>query len=165
MPFLLLFSREVVSNSWDPMDCCMPGSLSFTIFQSLLRFMITELVMLSNLSSSISPFSFCLQSFPAPGSFPMSWLLVLDGQSIAGSTSAAILLMNIQSWFPLELTGLISLQSKRLSESSPTPQFKSINSCVLSFLYGPNLISILDYWKKHSFDYMDICWQSNVSAF
>ena len=50
-------------------------------------------------------------------------------------------------------------------ESSPTPQFKSINSLALSFLYGPTLTSIHDYWKNHSFDLMDLCWQSNVSAF
>ena len=50
-------------------------------------------------------------------------------------------------------------------ESSLTPQFKSINSLVLSLLYGPNLTSLHDYWKNHSFDYMDLCQQSNVSAF
>ena len=50
-------------------------------------------------------------------------------------------------------------------ESSSTPQFKSISSSVLSFLYSPTLTSIHDYWKNHSFDYMDLCWQSNVSAF
>ena len=50
-------------------------------------------------------------------------------------------------------------------ESSPTPQFKSINSSVLSFLYSPTLTSIHDCWENHSFDYTDLCWQSNVSAF
>ena len=50
-------------------------------------------------------------------------------------------------------------------ESSPTPQFKSINSWVLSFLYSPTLTSIHDHWKNHSLDWMDLCWQSNVSAF
>ena len=50
-------------------------------------------------------------------------------------------------------------------ESSPTPQFKSINSSVLSFLYSPTLTSIHDHWKNHSLDYTDLCWQSNVSAF
>ena len=60
--------------------------------------------------------------------------------------------MNFQDWFLLELTGLISLQSKGLSGAFSTPQFKSINSSVLSFLYGPTLTSICDYWKQHSFD-------------
>ena len=50
-------------------------------------------------------------------------------------------------------------------ESSPTPQFKSICSSALSFLYNPSLTSIHDNWKNHSFDKMDLCWQSNVSAF
>ena len=50
-------------------------------------------------------------------------------------------------------------------DSSPMPQFKSINSSVLSLLYGPALISVRDYWKNHSFDYTQLCWQSNVSAF
>ena len=50
-------------------------------------------------------------------------------------------------------------------ESSPTPQFKSINSLALSLLYGPTLTSTCDCWKNHSFDYTDLCWQSNVSAF
>ena len=50
-------------------------------------------------------------------------------------------------------------------ESSPTPQFKSINSLVLSFLYSPTLTSIHDHWKNPSFDWTDLCWQSNVSAF
>ena len=50
-------------------------------------------------------------------------------------------------------------------ESSPTPQFKSINSSVLSLLYGPTLTSVHDHWKNHPFDYMDLCQQSDVSAF
>ena len=50
-------------------------------------------------------------------------------------------------------------------ESSPTPQFKSISSLALSFLYSPTLTSIHDHWKNHSLDYTDLCWQSNVSAF
>jgi len=69
-----------------------------------------------------------------------------------------------------EYSGLISfridsLQSRDSQESSPTIQFKSINSSVLSFLYSPTLTSIHDSWKNHSFDLMDLCWQSNVSAF
>ena len=73
------------------------------------------------ISSSATPFSFCLQSFPASGSFPMSQLFVSHGQSIGDSklqsigASASVLPMNIQGWFPLGLTGLTSLQSKGLS--------------------------------------------------
>ena len=70
------------------------------------------------------------------------------GQSIRASASASALPMSIQDLFPLGLTGLISLKSKGLS----IPQFKSINSSALSFLYGPTLISMHDYWKNHRFD-------------
>ena len=66
------------------------------------------------ISSSVIPFSFCLQSFPASGSLPMSWLFTSGGQSTTASVSASILPMNSQAWFPLGLTGLISLQSKGL---------------------------------------------------
>ena len=67
------------------------------------------------ISSSIIPVSFRLQSFPASGSFPMSWLFASGGQSLGASVSASVLPMNIQDWFPLRLTGLNSLQSKGLS--------------------------------------------------
>ena len=67
------------------------------------------------ISSSVVPFSSCLQSFPAWGSFPMSQFSASGGQSIGASASASVLPMNIQDWFPLGLTGLISLQSKGLS--------------------------------------------------
>ena len=63
-------------------------------------------------SSSAALFSFCPQSFPASGSFPMSWLFSSDGQSIGASPSASVLPMNILVWFPFGLTGLISLVSK-----------------------------------------------------
>ena len=68
------------------------------------------------ISSSVVPFSSCLQSFPASETFPMSWLFIAGGQSIGVSTSASVLPMKIQDWFPLGLTGLISLQSKGLSK-------------------------------------------------
>ena len=67
------------------------------------------------ISSSVALFSFCLQSFPASGSFPMSRVFTSGGQSIGASASASVLPMNIQGWFPLGLTGLISLLSKGLS--------------------------------------------------
>ena len=105
-----------------------------------------------NISSSVVPFSSCPQSFPASGSFPMSQLFSSGGLSIGVSASTSVLPMNTQDWSPLEWTGWISLQSKDSQESSPTPQFKSINSSVLSFLYSPTLTSIHDHWKKHSFD-------------
>ena len=115
------------------------------------------------ISSSVIPFSSCLQSFPASGSFPMSHLFASGAQCIGTSTS--LLPMNTQDLPPLG--GLVGspCSPRDSQESSPTPHFKSINSSVLSRLYGPTLTSIHDYWKNHSFDYMDVCWQSDVSAF
>ena len=117
------------------------------------------------ISSSVAPFSSCPQSFPASGSFPISQLFASAGQSIGASALASVLPMNIQDWSPLGLTGLISLQSKGLSRVSPAPQFKSIDTLALSLLYGLALTSVHDYWKEHSFDYIEFCWQSDVFAF
>ena len=102
------------------------------------------------ISSSVIPFSSRLQSFPASGSFQMSQLFTSGGQSIGVSASTSVLPMNIQDWFPLGWTGLISLSPRDSQESSPTSQFKSINSSVLSFLYSSTLTFIHDYWKNHS---------------
>ena len=97
------------------------------------------------LSSFASPFSFCHQSFRASGSFPMSRPLTSDGWSIG--TAASILPVNIQGWFPLGLTGLISAVQRILKESSQVPQFESSNSLMLSLRYGPTLTSVNDHWK------------------
>ena len=106
----------------DPMDCSPPDSsvhgicqarvLEWVAIASWLKLMCIELVMPSILSA-VAPFSSCLQSFPASESFPMSWLFTSGGQSIGTSTS--VLPVNIQGWFPLGLTGLLSLLSKGLS--------------------------------------------------
>ena len=104
------------------------------------------------ISSSVFPFSSCPQSLPAAGSFSMSQLFAWGGQSIGVSALASVLPMNTQDWSPLEWTGWISLQSKGLSRVFSTPQFKSINSLVLSFLHSPTFTSIHDHWKNHSLD-------------
>ena len=104
------------------------------------------------ISSSTVPFSSCLQSVPASGSFQMSQLFAAGGHSIGASASASVLPMNSQDWSPLGWTGWISCSPRDSQESSPTSQFKSINSSALSFLYSPTLISIYDYWKNHSLD-------------
>ena len=89
------------------------------------------------ISSSVVPFSSCLQSFPASGSFQMSQFFTSGGQSIGVSASVSVLPMNIKDWFPYN--GLVGspCSPRDSQESSPTPQFKSINSLVLSFLYSP----------------------------
>ena len=140
----------------DPINCSIPG---FPFHHQLLAltqthvYWTSDAIQPSHPLSSPSPPAFN----QAPGSFPRNQFFTSGGQSIGTPASASILPMNIQDWFPLGLTGLISLPSKGLSQdSSPTPQFKSINSSVLSFLYSLTLTSIHDYY---------LCWQSNVSAF
>ena len=102
------------------------------------------------MSSSVIPFSSHLQSFPASESFQMSPFFASASQGIGVSASASVLPMNIQDWFPLRLV-VYPCSLGHSQESSLTPQFKSINSSVVSFLYSPTLTSIHDYWKKQSF--------------
>ena len=96
--------------------------------------------------SSVNPFS-CLQSCPASGSFPVSCLFPSGGQSTGASASASVFPMNIQDWFPLGLT----CSPRHFQESSPTPQFKSINSLALSFILQLSH-SHMTTGKNHSFD-------------
>ena len=104
------------------------------------------------ISSSVTPFSSCPQCFPASGSFPISRLFTSGGQSIGASASASVFPMNIQGWFPLGLTGWSPCCPRDSEEASPAPQFKSINSSVLSLLCGLALTSVYDYCKKNSSD-------------
>ena len=145
---LLLFTHSVVSDSLRlhglqharlPCPSLSPGVCSNSCPLSLWC--------QPTISSSVSPFSFCPQSFPALGSFLVSWLFASGGQSIGASASASVLPMNIQDWlvwFPCS--------PRDSQESSPIPQFKSIDSSALSLLYGPTLTSIHDHWKNHSLD-------------
>ena len=100
----------------DPIDCSTPG---FPVHHQVLELAqihvhrVGDAIQQSH--PSVGPFSFCLQSFLASGSFPMSQLFPLGGQSIGASASASVLPMNIRGWFSLGLTGLISLLSKGLS--------------------------------------------------
>ena len=114
-----------------------------TISWSLLRFMSFESVMLSNhliLCHPLLPPSV----FPSIRVFSMIWLFTYSGQTIGASVPTSVLPMNIQDWFPLGLTGLISLLSKDSQESSPAPQFESINSSVLSLRIWSN--SLICTW-------------------
>ena len=115
--FLLSFSRSDMSNSLQPhglqharLSCpsLSPGVCSNMDMSPLSHWCHPTI------SSSVTPF-FCLQSFPAPGSFPICQLFASGGQSIKALDSASVLPMNIHSWFPLGLTGLLSLLSKGLS--------------------------------------------------
>ena len=101
-------------------------------------------------SHPVVPFSSCLQSFPASGSFPMSQFFASGDQSIGAS--ASILPMNIQDWFPLGWTDLLSLQSKGLSRVFSNTTVQKHQFSGLSFLYSPTLISTHDYWINHSLE-------------
>ena len=142
----------------------------FLVFFSGLGFICSNSCQLSQwcysiISSSVTLFPFCLQSFPESESFLMSWLFPSSGQSIGMSASASVLPMNIQDWFPLKLTGWSPCCPRDSQESSPAPQLETINSWALSLFYSPGLTSIHDSWRNRSFDYTDLCWQSDVSAF
>ena len=118
------------------------------------------------ISSSVVPFSSCLQSFAASGSFPVSQFFTSGGQSVRASASVSVLPMNI---------GRVDFFQDRLVwspcwpsdpwESSPAPQFKSISYSAFSLLMVKFLHSYITTGKKHSFDYSNFCWQSDISAF
>ena len=79
--------------------------------------------------------------------------------------SASVLPMRIQGWFPWHWLAWSPCCPRDSQESSPAPQFKGINSLAFYLLYHPVLITVCNFWEDHSFDYMDLCWQINVSAF
>ena len=104
------------------------------------------------ISSSVVPFSSCPQSLPASESFPMSELFTWGDQSIGVSALASSLQRNPRA--DLLQNGLVGspCSPRDSQESSPMPQFKSINSSALSFLHSPTLTSIHEHWKNHSLD-------------
>ena len=133
----------------DPMDCSMPG---FPVHHQL-----PELAQTHNHQWHHPTISFSVvtsswhQYFPVLGSFLVNQLFTSGGQNIGASALASVLSMNIQDWFPLGSTSLISLKSKGLSRVFSSTTVQSINSPALS-LYGLTLTSIHDYWKNHDFD-------------
>ena len=146
--FVLVQSLNCVQLFGTPWTASLQALLSSTICQSLLRFISVELMMLSNYLILCPTLPFGLQYFPASRSFSMSQLFTSGSQCIGVSALATILTMNIWGWFPLGLTGLISLQSKGLSRVSSWDfsSFKSLLQhysskasipwLVLSLLYG-----------------------------
>ena len=127
-----------ITNSWSPPKPMSIGLASIRCHPTIL--------------SSVAPFSSWPQSFPASGSFQMSQFFTSGGQSIGVSALTSVLPVNTRT--DLLWDGLVGspCSPRDSQESSPTPQFKSINSLALSFLYSPTLTSIHDYWKNHSFD-------------
>ena len=156
MLLLLLFSRSVVSDSlWPPglqhtrLPCPSPSPRACSNSSPLSQWCHPTI------SSSVVPFSSCLQTFPTSGSFLMSQLFTSGGQSIG--TSASVLPMNIQDWFPLGLTGLISLKSKGLLRvfSNTTVQKHRFFSTQPSLWSSSHIHTWL--LGKPYFDYIDIC--------
>ena len=118
-----------------PWTAACQASLSITNSRSLFKLMSLSQWCHPTISSSLFPFSSCLQSFPASGSFPKSEFFASGGQSIEVSASASVLPMNIQDWFPLGWTGWISLQSKVLSRVFSNTTVQSISSSVPWYIY------------------------------
>ena len=162
---VVIQSLGQVRFSATPWTVAHQAPLSFTTSWSLLKLTFIESEILSNHLLLCSPLFPLPWIFPSPGSFPVSQLLASGGQSTGASASTSVLPVSIQGWFHLGLTGLISLQSRDSQESSPAPQFESISSSALILLYCLTLTSMHDSWKNHSFDYRDLCWQSDCFCF
>ena len=126
-----------------PMDCSTPSPGAYSNSCSSSQWCHPAI------SSSIVPFCSCPQSLPASGSFPVSQLFAWGGQTIGVSALASFLPKKSQGWSS-EWTGWISPRDSQ--ESSPTPQFKSIDSLALSLLHSSTLTSIHDHRKNHSLD-------------
>ena len=134
-------SCSVVSDSATPWTAASQASLSITNSQSLLKLKSIKSMMPSSHFILCHPLLFCLQSFPASGSFPMSQLFTSGGQSTGVSASVSVLPMNIQDWFLLRLTDWISLQSKGISRvfSSTTVQKYKFFCAQLSLLSNSHI--------------------------
>ena len=148
-----------------PRTATCQASLSLTISQSFPKFMFTSSLMLSSHLILWHSLLFLPSIFPASGTFPTSSLFPSDDQNTGASASASVLPVNIQNWSPLKLTGLISLLSKGLSGVfSSTTFWRHQFFGILPFLWSSSHNCT---WPLggHSLDSMDICWQSNVSAF
>ena len=140
-------------------------SLSFTISQSLLKLMFTESVMPSNHLILCHPLLLLPSIFLSTRDFSNELTLCIRWPkywSFSFNISPSNEYSGLIS-FRIDWLDLLAVQGSL--ESSPTPQFKSINSSVLSLLYGPTLTSIHDSWKNGSFNCTNLCWQSNVAAF
>ena len=151
-----------MTNSATPWTVACQASLSFTISQSLLKFMFMVLMMPSNHLIFFCPLLFLLSIFPSIRVFSTESALCIRQPkywSFSFSVSPSNEYLGLIS-FRIDWLDLLAVQGTQ--ESSLAPQFESINSLVFSLLYGPTLTIIHDYWKNHSFDWMDLCKQSNL---
>ena len=146
------FSHSVVSDSLQPHAC--QASLSITSSWSLLKLMSIESVMSPNYLILCCPLLFLPSIFPSIRVFSNESVLHIRWPKYWSFSFSSISPSNEYSGlisFRMDWLNLLAVQEDS-QESSPTPQFKSINSSVLSFLYSPTLTSIYDHWKNHSLD-------------
>ena len=115
LAFVVVVQSHNCMTLCDPMDFSTPGFPALNYHPEFTKTPIHWVSDAIQPSHPLFPFSSCLQSFPASESYPVSWLFASGGRSIGASASASVLAVNIQNWFPLGLTGLISLLSKGLS--------------------------------------------------
>ena len=140
----------------------------FNVLHCLLKFAQThviELMMSSNHVILCCPFFLLSLIFPSirvPSNESALHIRWLTHWSISFSITPSNKYPGLIS-FRIDWFGLLALQGTL--KSLLQPQFKCIDSLVLSLLYGPTLTSVYEYWKSHSFDYIDLCWQSDVSGF
>ena len=168
VPIHVQFSPvQSLSHVWlcDPMDAARQASLFITNSWSLLKLISIESVMPSNYLILCRPLLLLPSIFPSMRVFSMSQLFASGGQSIGASVSAPVLPMNIQGWFSLGLTGLVSLLSKGLSRvfSSMKIQKHQFFSAQSSLWSNSHILT----WQleKPQLWLYRFCWQSDVSAF
>ena len=154
-----------MSNSETPWTAAHQASLSITNSWNLLKLMSIKSVMPSNHLILCHPLLLLPSIFPIIRVFSSESALHIRWANHWGFNFNIGPEMNIQDWFPLGWTGWISLQSKRLSRVFSNTTVRKHNPLAINLLYGSTLTSTHDYCKNHSFDFMDLCWQNNVSAF
>ena len=148
------------------MDCNTPGSSVLHCLLELVKFMSIDSVMLSNHLIFCCPFLLLPSVFPSIRVFSNELALHIRWPkywsfSINPSNEYVGLISFMIDWFDLPVVQ----GTLKMLWSSPAPQFESIGFSALNLLYDATLTSVHDYWKNHSFDYMDLCQQSDVSAF
>ena len=157
---------QLCPTFWNPMDCSMPG---LPVHHQLLELTQTHVHWVSDTIQPFHPLS-----LPSPPTFNLSqhqglFQWVTSSLQVAKVLDFQLQRQSFQWIFRTDFLqdGLVGFpcNPRDSQESSSTPQFKSISSSALSFLYSPTLISMHDYWKSHSFYKTDFYWQSNVSVF
>ena len=164
---LAIIIIQLLSHVWlfvTPWTEARQASLSITISWSLLRLMVIESMMPSNHLILCCPLFLLPSIFPSIRVFSSELTLHIRWLKYWNFSFASVLLTNIQDWFPLGLTGLISLLSKGLSRVFYNTTVQKHQFFIVQPLWSNSHIhtSLLE---NDSFDYMDFCWQSNVSAF